>query len=166
MIRVVLVTGVSGVGKTTVGRRLAQRLGWRFIEGDEHHSPESIAKMGRGEPLGEEDRAPWLARLGEVVETLLTAPDEAPGGVLAVSALRRAHRRILHTGDPRVLLVFLHAPGGLITRRLAERTGHFFGPELVASQMVALEEPRRALRLDATLPVDEIVERVAARVAG
>ncbi|HEX2254950.1 MAG TPA: gluconokinase, GntK/IdnK-type [Thermoanaerobaculia bacterium] len=165
MIRVVLVTGVSGVGKTTVGRRLAERLGWRFVEGDDYHPSPSIAKMSRGDALTEADRAPWLARLGEVVGEVLADDGTAPC-VVAVSALRRAHRRMLHAGDPRVLLVHLHAPGAVLARRLEARAGHFFGPELVASQLAALEQPRRALRLDAALPVDEIVERVAARVAG
>lgn len=159
--QIILVTGVAGAGKTSVGRALADRLGRAFIEGDDFHDEHNIAKMSRGEPLTDRDRAPWLDALRRAIEDHMGR--NAPA-VVAVSALRAAYRERLHADDPRVLVVLLDAPAGLLARRLAARRGHFFDEALLDSQLETLERPVNALVVPADLPVDEIVERIAARV--
>ena len=160
---VVVVSGVAGSGKTTVGASLADALGWDYIEGDAFHPPENVAKMGRGEPLDDRDRAPWLAALRAEIEARL---EEGPPAVLAASALKARYRRELHVRHPRVLLVFLQVTPELARERLTARGGHFFGRELVASQFDALERPREAFVLPAEWSVDELVEAVRERVTG
>lgn len=135
---VIVLMGVAGVGKTTVGRVVAERLGWAFLDADDFHSPESVAKMARGEALTDADRAPWLAALRGVIAARLEG--EAPA-VLACSALRRAYREALGGGDERVRFVWLDAPDGLIEGRLATRRGHFAGEALLPSQRATLEPP-------------------------
>src|SRR5579883_3513106 len=129
---VILVMGVAGAGKTTVGRLLAQRLGFRFADADDLHPPENVARMRAGLPLREEDRAPWLAALRRLIDGWLEHGEDA---VLACSALRASHRRQLGAGRPGVRLVFLHAPPALLAARLAARKGHFAGPALLESQL-------------------------------
>jgi gluconokinase len=136
--RAVVVAGVSGSGKTTVGRRLAQRLGWAYVEADDHHPPANIAKMRRGEALSDDDRAPWLAALRAELERHL---DAGEGVVLTSSALKAAYRHVLTAGRPDVAVVLLHGPERLLARRLAARPDHFFDPRLLQSQLDALELP-------------------------
>lgn len=154
---IVLVSGVAGSGKTTVGAALAERLGWDFIEGDTLHPPENVEAMARGEPLTDADREPWLAALRSEIEARLL--DGRPA-VIATSALKRRYREVLLVDEPRVVLVFLEISRELARRRLATRGGHFFGPGLVDSQFAALEPPTDALVLPADVPVAELVERV------
>lgn len=154
---IVLVSGVAGSGKTTVGAALAERLGWDFIEGDTLHPPENVAAMARGEPLTDEDRQPWLTALRREIEARLI---EGRPAVIATSALKRRYRERLLADDPRVVLVFLEISPELARRRLASRGGHFFGPGLVDSQFAALEPPADALVLPADAPVAELVERM------
>lgn len=161
MTNVVLVTGVAGSGKSTVGRALAARLGWPFIEGDALHPAGNLAKMRRGEPLTDEDRAPWLAALRRHIDAHLR---DGTCAVLATSALRRSYRTALRADDARVLVVFLDASPELAARRVTARTGHFFGPDLLASQYTALERPGHALILPAHAPIDELVDRIAAHI--
>jgi gluconokinase len=157
---IVIVMGVSGVGKTTVGKRLAELLGARFLEGDKFHPPENIEKMSHGEPLTDADRKPWLQRLaGEV------AASRAKGEsvVLACSALRRRYRDILRAGHGDVDFVFLAADQAVIQKRLDARRGHFMPPSLLDSQFAALEKPgpdERAVPADAAQLPDAIVESV------
>ena len=155
--RVIIVSGVAGAGKTTVGRALAERLGWDFLEGDDFHPEANVAHMRSGRPLTEKHRGPWLEALGEVVRERL---EEDRPAVLTSSALKEAHRRLLRVEDPRVLLVYLRSDEALVTRRLATRREHFFPPELATSQFAALEEPEAALVLDAGRPVAELVDTV------
>jgi gluconokinase len=136
---IVVVSGVAGSGKTTVGNALAQRLGWAFVEGDHLHPDENVAKMARGEPLSDADRAPWLAALRGRIATHLHAGVPA---VVTTSALKRSYRAALGVPDARVLLVFLEARPELVERRLAARGNHFFPPALLASQFAAVEPPR------------------------
>jgi len=128
--------GVSGCGKSTVGGALAARLGWPFEEGDRHHLPESIAKMSAGVPLQDADRWPWLERLAALI-----GGREAEGrsSVLACSALKRAYRDVLRTGAPRVRFVHLHGSRAVLQARLDARKGHFFPPDLLASQFATLQ---------------------------
>lgn len=155
--RIILVSGVAGAGKSAVGAALARRLGWAFVEGDDHHPAGNIARMARGIPLDEQERVPWLASLRETIERHLELQEPA---VIAVSALREAHRRQLMADDPRVLVVFLHATADVARNRLATRKDHFFKADLVDSQFEVLELPVNALLLPADLPVGELVDRI------
>lgn len=136
--RAVVVAGVSGSGKSTVGRLLSERLGWHYVEADEHHPPENVDKMRRGIPLNDDDRWPWLAALRRELDRHLEAGE---GVVLSSSALKATYRRAL-TGDrPEVALVLLHGPKRLIASRLHERRDHYFDPSLLQSQVDTLELP-------------------------
>jgi gluconokinase len=157
---ITVVMGVSGVGKTTVGKRLAARTGARFLEGDRYHPPANIEKMSHGEPLTDDDRQPWLENLaGE----LAAARAKGEAVVLACSALRRRYRDILRAGNGDVDFVFLRAEQAVIQRRLDARRRHFMPPSLLASQFAALEPPdadERAVPVDAGKAPDAIVEAV------
>ena len=158
----VIVTGVTGVGKTTVGRALALRLGWQFHDADDLHSPENVERMRRGEPLNDELRAPWLTRVREVIEYAIG--DRAPV-VIACSALKDRYRRRLSDGLPGVRFVFLTAPTEVLQARVAERLGHFVSPALLDSQLEELEPPVDAITVDARLEVEEIVDWIRDVVA-
>jgi carbohydrate kinase (thermoresistant glucokinase family) len=135
---VVVIWGVAGVGKTTVGELLARELGWKFYEADEFIPPANIEKMNRGEPLTDEDRQPWLQRLRERIEQSLDANENA---VLACSALKRKYRDQLRV-SPEVKFVFLRAERARILEQLKTRRGHFFDPKLLESQFADLEGPK------------------------
>jgi gluconokinase len=134
----VIVAGVSGCGKTTVGELLAERLGWQFIDGDSLHPAANIAKMSHGEPLTDQDRTPWLRRIGERIDA-----EQAAGrrSVVACSALRRRYRAELLAGRPDVWMAFLMIDYQVARQRLAARRGHFFDAGLLDSQFAALELP-------------------------
>jgi gluconokinase len=129
--------GVAGCGKTTVAEGLAAALGWPFAEGDAFHPPANIAKMSAHVPLEDADRWPWLQALADRI-----AGEEAAGrsSVLSCSALKRSYRDLLRTGAPRVRFVHLHGDQALLAARLGARAGHFFPPDLLASQFATLEE--------------------------
>lgn len=148
--------GVSGVGKTTVGRLLADRLGWEYLDADDFHSPANKEKMARGEPLTDADRAPWLDALALALRSRL---DSGAGAVLACSALKRAYRRQLGVG-PEVRFVYLRADAETLRRRLEERKGHYFQPGLLASQLEALEEPSDAVAIDALAPPEAVASQI------
>lgn len=135
---VLVLMGVSGVGKTTVGRLVAERLGWDFLDADDLHPPENTAKMARGEGLTDADRAPWLAAVRKLIAARL---EEGPPAVLACSALKRAYRDVLAVDDERVRFIWLDAPDGVVRARLAGRAGHFADETLLPSQRAALEPP-------------------------
>ncbi|OQW31056.1 MAG: gluconate kinase [Nitrospira sp. SG-bin1] len=142
---VIIVFGVTGTGKTRVGSALAKALGWRFIDADDFHEEANLAKLNRGVPLNDEDRWPWLSRLRDTIEDILSQRRNA---VLACSALKRAYRRYLRVG-PEVLFVYLRTEARVLEERLKGRRGHFMNPALLQSQLKTLEEP-----LDDTLTVD------------
>jgi gluconokinase len=154
---VVIVMGVSGSGKTTVGQRLAAALGCRFRDADEFHPPENIAKMAAGIPLTDEDRWPWLERLRELLRSTLEAGEDL---VLACSALRRVYRERLSVDAARQRWVYLWAPRELIAQRLAARRGHYMPPSLLDSQLGTLEVPEDALPVDVSADVDTVVATV------
>ncbi|MBW8867188.1 MAG: gluconokinase [Acidobacteria bacterium] len=154
---VVIVMGAAGAGKTTVGQALARALCWRFVEGDEYHSVEAVAKMRGGQPLTDADRRPWLAALHAVIEAAVARREPL---VVTCSALHERYREVLRGTLRGVRFVYLKADAATLRERLTRRTGHFAGPALVASQLAALEEPRDAVTIDATRPVDEIVDTV------
>jgi gluconokinase len=135
---VVIIFGVSGAGKTTIGQLLAEELGWRFYEADDFHSQANIDKMRQGVPLTDEDRWPWLKNLRELIKRCLAAGENA---VLACSALKEAYRRGLQVNTD-VKLVFLRGDYELIANQLRQRRGHFMNPALLQSQFADLEEPQ------------------------
>ena len=135
---VVVLMGVAGAGKTTVGRRLAQELGWTYYEGDDFHPPSNIEKMARGKPLNDADRDPWLDALHELVQDLLRRGENA---VLACSALKRRYRKRLLVHRDSVRLVYLQGTREVLHRRIESRGGHFMSVDLLESQFEALEEP-------------------------
>lgn len=130
----VVLIGVAGSGKSTVGPLLADRLRWRYVDADDLHPPGNRAKMHAGRPLTDADRWPWLARVAELL-------DRTPGTVMACSALRQVYRGFLVEGRPWLRMVYLKADRALVGDRLATRTGHFFPAALLDSQFQALQEP-------------------------
>jgi len=149
-----IIMGVSGCGKTSVGKVLAEQLGWNFYDADDFHPPENIAKMAIGTPLTDADRAPWLESLRALIASCLRT--DKPG-VLACSALKERYRQILLEGNPGAQLVYLRGSYDLIWSRMARRPGHYMKPEMLQSQFDALEEPQDALTLDVSLSVEQIV---------
>ncbi|MBK7859145.1 MAG: gluconokinase [Archangiaceae bacterium] len=160
--KVILVTGVSGVGKTTIGAALAQAIGARFEDADAYHPPQNVEKMKRGQPLDDADRAPWLAALEAQVRAWLAAPDTV---VLACSALKERYRAQLTVDPEQVRVVYLTASRALLEQRLLARRGHFFDPALLPSQLAAVEEPSGALVVDASQPVAAVVQLLCAALA-
>lgn len=159
-VRVIIVMGVSGAGKTTVGQALARAPGWAFYEGDDFHPPRNIEKMAAGQPLTDDDRAPWLAALRQLIDHALARGEPA---VVACSALRHQYRKKLTPeGQQResVAFVFLDVPVTVLRQRLRERQGHFMTDKLLDSQLATLEPPRNALQIDGNRPVEEIVREV------
>lgn len=156
---VVVLMGVSGAGKTAVGRRLAETQDWPFIDGDDLHSESSVRKMSSGIPLTDEDREPWLRSVREVIAERVASGTSA---VVACSALKRAHRRLLRDGLGDVRLVYLRGEPELLERRLSERRGHYFDPKLLASQLETLEEPAKAVVVDVDGDLEAVVEAVRA----
>jgi gluconokinase len=158
---VILVMGVEGSGKTTIGKLLANRLGWYFIDADEFHTPANIEKMRHGIPLGDVDRAPWLAAIHEAT---LEQVRKGQNVVLACSALKSSYRDILGRGvDLRV--VYLRGGFDQLYPRLKKRRGHFAGKDLLASQFRTLEEPIDAVVVDAMDPANQIVAKILSSVA-
>ena len=135
---VVVVMGVSGSGKTTIAKGIADREGWRLLEGDALHPPANIAKMHAGVPLTDEDRWPWLRAIAHEIDAMRARRENA---VVACSALKRAYRDILIGSRSDVVLVYLRGSKELIASRLAERKDHFMPPALLDSQFATLEEP-------------------------
>ncbi|AEI63071.1 gluconokinase [Corallococcus macrosporus] len=155
---VVIVMGVSGAGKTTVGRTLAAELGWRFVDADDLHPRSNVMKMAAGAALTDEDRAPWLRKLRDEVAQALSRGEDV---VMAFSGLKQAYRTLLEALDPaHVKWVFLHAPHEVLARRISQRQGHFMPATLLESQLATMEVPERALSVDVTPPPAEIVKRI------
>lgn len=152
--------GVAGSGKSTLGAALAKELDWDFFEADDFHSAENIAKMSAGIPLTDSDRAPWLAALNR---QLLAALDADRHFVLACSALKKKYRARLLEGIDEAEIVYLKGSQELLLSRLSTREGHFMKPEMLMSQLAALEEPRAALILDASMPLHDMLDTIVAR---
>lgn len=149
--------GVAGSGKTAVGTRVAERLGWVFLDADDFHPKSNVEKMRHGIPLTDEDREPWLERLHEELENKLSAGTSL---ILACSALKDSYRSILHQGLPGVEFVYLHVDHDTVLDRLRHRQAHFFPKELLESQFAALQAPKDAIDVNANLPLDDVVQRV------
>jgi gluconokinase len=156
---IIILMGVTGCGKTTVGRRLCARFGLAFHEGDALHPEVNVRKMAAGVPLDDWDRRPWLQIIRQLIEREVAAGRDA---VIACSALKVSYRDVLRgSNDPHVQLVYLEVTPEVARSRLESRTDHFMPPELVDSQFAALEPPADALRIDASLDVDSIVQQIA-----
>jgi gluconokinase len=153
-----IVMGVSGSGKSTVGEALAQRLGWRFEDGDKFHPASNVAKMHAGIPLTDDDRWPWLKAIADEIDRACEAASPA---VIACSALKRAYREILVHGRRDVRIVYLRGDQPLIAHRLALRKGHFMPPGLLTSQFQTLEPPggdESVVTVSIDAPVETIVD--------
>jgi gluconokinase len=138
---IVLVMGVAGVGKTTIGEALARSLGWRFIDADDYHPPQNVAKMKAGIPLEDADRWPWLARLNKLLR-------DEENAILACSALKDSYRQRLAQGISDFTTVYLHGSAELIGSRMATRTHRYMPAALLDSQFAALEPPADAIAID------------------
>ena len=155
---IIVVMGASGAGKTTVGRALARALGWRFIEGDDFHSPENIAKMRQGIGLTHADRMPWLSAVRHAIDDAVA---EGASAVVACSALTNEYRGILRAGLDHLWFVYLRASPQLLTERLGARRGHFASPAILSSQLATLEEPKDGtVTLDASATPDTLVQSI------
>jgi gluconokinase len=152
-----IIMGVSGCGKSTVARILAEGLGWEFFDADNFHPPENIAKMESGIPLSDSDRAPWLSALNEMLISTLKAGRHP---VLACSALRERYRKTLCQGTDGLQFVYLKGRYDLIWSRISQREEHYMKPEMLRSQFEALEEPVDALVMDVRLTPEETVETI------
>jgi carbohydrate kinase (thermoresistant glucokinase family) len=135
---VIVVMGVASSGKTSLGERLAERLGWPFRDADSFHPPENVAKMAGGTPLNDDDRKPWLAAIAAWIDDLRAKGEH---GIVTCSALKRAYRQVIVGDRPDVALVYLKGSRELVGRRMAARQHHFMPPALLDSQFAALEEP-------------------------
>jgi gluconokinase len=154
---IVIVMGVSGAGKTTIGAALARELGWRFIDADDHHPPANIAKMASGRPLTDADRKPWL----DTLNAILKRSDPA---VLACSALRQSYRDRLTEGLPAFEFVFLKGEFDLVASRLARRHHRYMPAALLRSQFEALEPPQKAIAVDVSAEADACVAAIVRRL--
>jgi gluconokinase len=152
----IVITGVAGAGKTTVGKLLAKIPGWQFYEGDDFHPAANVEKMRRGEALTDADRQPWLDALRAVIQSSLA---NGENGILACSALKRSYRERLRVNE-QVVFVHLAATPELIERRLEERKGHFMSPSLIESQFATLETPQTALTMDASLAPAVLIQKI------
>lgn len=157
---IVVLMGVAGSGKTSIGTRLAESLGCPFLDGDSLHSVANVEKMSRGIPLNDASRAPWLAAIRA---RLSEAAERGTSIVVACSALRESYRRFLEDGLP-VTWVYLKGTADVIRSRVEQRTNHFMGADMLTSQFEALEEPSNAIVVDITPTPAEIVNQIIARL--
>ena len=158
-----VVMGVSGSGKTVIGSRLARALDVEFVEGDDYHPPENVARMAAGIPLTDADRAGWLAA---IAARIAVAREAGAGLVVSCSALKQSYRDLLRTADPELRVVHLSGDRELLAERLAQRRGHFMPSSLLDSQLATLEVPsadERALVCDVAESPDAIVDTLLSR---
>jgi gluconokinase len=160
---IIVLMGVSGSGKTTVGEMLAQALGWTFLDADAYHPAANVAKMHQGIPLTDADRRPWLNALRRRIDTAAAGGENV---VLACSALKHAYQEYLQAHAPSaVRYVWLSGTEELIRERLARRTRHFMNPNLLHSQFETLEPPEHAVTVDVTPSPRDIAETIRRRLS-
>lgn len=155
-----LIMGVSGSGKTTVGKALAQKLRWDFFDADDFHPAQNIAKMTNGIPLSDSDRAPWLASLHQLLVSTLRSNHHP---ILACSALKEKYRAQLLDGLEGIEIIYLRGDYDLIWSRMSARTGHYMRPEMLRSQFAAIEEPTSGFALDISISVEDMIDKIMAR---
>jgi gluconokinase len=154
---VIIITGVSGSGKTTIGEALANQLGWTFRDADDFHPEANIAKMKQGIPLNDADRQPWLEKLKNAIGQFLESNTNA---ILACSALTTKYRQLLSSDSKQVKFVYLKGSFDLIQDRLKQRKGHYMKANLLQSQFDLLEEPTDALVIDITQSAEVITQQI------
>lgn len=158
---IIYIMGVAGSGKTTIGKKLSDRTGLPFLDGDDFHLPEKVEKMRRGEPLTDSDRAEWLARINAIAREQATNK----GAIIACSALKEKYRHVLTSGITAPLFwVFLRGDFDVIEKRMKLRTDHFMPAALLASQFETLEVPTGAITVDIHDEPDKIVEAIILRL--
>jgi gluconokinase len=157
----ILLMGVSGSGKTTIGQMLSAQLNWPFVDGDSLHSPANIAKMAAGIPLTDDDRAPWLQSIHAVMEGWRI---QQKNGIIASSALKEKYRKVLLT-SPETKLVYLRGTYDLIYSRMQHRPGHYMKAEMLQSQFASLEEPKDAIVIDIGSAPEVIVSTIRQQLA-
>ncbi|MGD1941243.1 MAG: gluconokinase [Leptolyngbyaceae cyanobacterium] len=162
---IVILMGVSGSGKSTIGQQLARAMGWRFVEGDELHPLANVEKMRQGIPLTDADRGPWLQAIRQQIDQLQQAKQ---GAVITCSALKQRYREVLQSAQPTGTLrfIYLKVSPAVLRSRLVQRQGHFMKASMLDSQLAALEEPTQALTicLTATDTIEQIVAQICHRL--
>jgi gluconokinase len=153
----IILMGVSGSGKTTIGRALASALGWTFYDGDDFHTPKNVEKMTLGIPLSDDDRTHWLRKLSALISEKKSSGENM---VLACSALKRKYRQQLRASNPELTFVYLKGDFDLIWGRMENRQDHFMNPGLLRSQFEILEPPQNAITLSIDSPVSENVQLI------
>ena len=156
--------GVSGSGKTTIGEKLAARIGWRYEDADTFHPKSNVAKMSAGQPLTDEDRWPWLRAIADEIDRASKAGERV---VIGCSALRRVYRDMLVHGRDDIRLIYLDGTQALIADRLGQRKGHFMPPGLLSSQFMTLEPPtpdERAVTVSINAPTETIVDDILSQL--
>jgi gluconokinase len=159
---ILIVAGVSGSGKTTVGTLLAERLGWPFFDADDFHPAANVAKMRAGIPLTDDDRWPWLRAIAARMDERIAAGTSA---VVTCSALKRSYRDVLLDGRPQARMIFLAPDHEVLARRLAARHGHFFPAQLLDTQFAALEPPQPDEHVLTVVPGEDLADTVEAIIA-
>jgi gluconokinase len=158
----IILMGVAGSGKTAIGSRVAEQLGWLFLDADDFHPPANVEKMKRGIPLDDNDRAPWLHRMHSELRRQI---EEGRSVLLACSALKDSYRDVLSENLPEVRFVFLDVDRSTLLERLQKRQAHFFPKELLDSQLTTLERPHDALIVNANGSIDEVVNSVVEAIS-
>ena len=155
---IIVLMGAAGAGKTTVGRALADAVGWPFVDADDFHDAANIERMRTGTGLTDQDRAPWLARIYEVMVNVASRGGDA---VVACSALKQAYRDALAGRVADLRWVYLKGRADLLRDRVASRSGHYAGPALIDSQLADLEPPTHAVVVDAARPVEGLAGQIS-----
>lgn len=158
---VIIIMGVEGTGKTTIGKMLAQKLGWKFYDADDYHPKRNIEKMRSGVPLNDEDRWPWLKEVRKLIDSSLNINEPS---IIACSALKSSYRQYLKQQEEKIIFVYLKGDKNTILKRLASREKHFAGTQLLESQLQTLEEPEGAIACDISgepeVITDYIIEKL------